>query len=99
MFCCLKIHIILLLFCVSVKVCLTLNEGQKLRVLRRIFGSKWEEDVIGTWIELRHGELCVLCPVGMLIGCRRMYCARHLAHVSKERDAHKILATRHLEDV
>jgi len=35
----------------------------------------------------------------MLIRCRRTHCVWHLAHVSKERDAHKILAKRHLEDV
>jgi len=70
-----------------------------LRVLRRIFGPNWEEDVTGTWIKLHDGEFRVLCPVGMLIRCRRTHRARHLMHVSKETDAHKILAKRHLEDV
>jgi hypothetical protein len=90
---------IILLFCNGVIVCLTLDEGLKLRELRRIFGPKWKEDVTGTWIKLCDEKLIVLCPVGVLIGCRRMNCTRHLAHISKERDAHKILAKRHLEDV
>ena len=87
------------MFCNSVTVCLMLNVGHKLGVLRRIFGSKWEEDVTGTWIKLRDKELLVLCPVGTLIRYRMMHCVRHLAHVSMERDAHKILAKRHLQDV
>ena len=45
-----------------------------------------------TWIKLHDDEFHVVCPVGMLISCRRMRCAWRLAHVSKERDAHKILA-------
>jgi hypothetical protein len=68
-------------------------------VLRRIFGPEWEEDMTGIWIKLRDEELLVLCPVGVLIRCSRMYYVWHLAHISKERDAHKILAKRHLEDV
>jgi hypothetical protein len=39
--------------------CVTVNEGHKLRVLRRIFGPKGEEDVTGTWIKLHDEELQV----------------------------------------
>jgi len=42
-------------------VCLILNEGHKLRAVRRIFGPKWEEDVTRTWIELHRTSFCVSC--------------------------------------
>ena len=53
----------------------------------------------GTWIKLHDEEHHVLCSVGMLIRCKRMHCVQYLAHMSKERDVHKILAKRHLEGV
>jgi hypothetical protein len=81
------------------KVWLTLNERHKFRVLRRILGPKRNVNVTGTWIKLHDEELHMLCPVSMLIRCRRTNCVRHLVHVSKDRDVHKFLSKRHLEDV
>jgi hypothetical protein len=48
------------------KVCLTLNEEIKLRVLRRVFRAR-REAVAGTWIKLHYEELHSLCRVSMLI--------------------------------
>jgi hypothetical protein len=68
---------------------LTLEEEHKLRVfenrvLRRIFGPKWEED--GSWRKLHNDELHDLCSspnIVRVIKSRRMRWAGHVARMGR----------------
>jgi hypothetical protein len=77
---------------------LTLREEHGLRVfenrvLRRIFGSKWNE-VIGEWRKLHNEELNDLYSSLNFVGViqsRRMKWAGHVARMGERRDVYKVL--------
>ena len=76
---------------------LTLREERELRVfenrvLRRIFGSKWDE-VIGEWRKLPYGELNDLYSPNIIrvIKSRRIRWAGHVARMGEMRGVHRVL--------
>jgi hypothetical protein len=77
-----------------------LGEEHRLRdfensVLRRIFGSKREED--GSWRKLRNDELHSLYSspnIIRVIKSRRMRWAGHVAHTREGRGAYRVLVGR-----
>jgi hypothetical protein len=77
---------------------LTLREEHRLRVsenrvLRRIFGLKWDEVVIG-WRELHNEELHNAYSVPgiiRMIKSKRMRWAGHVARMGEKRNAYRIL--------
>ena len=77
---------------------LTLREERRLRVfekrvLRRIFGSKWDE-VTGAWRKLHNEELNYLYPspnIIRVIKSRIMRWEGHVARTGKRRGAYRIL--------
>jgi hypothetical protein len=79
---------------------LTLREEHRLRVsdnrvLRRIFGPKWEEDV--SWRELHNDELHSLYSspnIVRVIKSRRMRWAGHMARMGEGRGAYRVLVGR-----
>jgi hypothetical protein len=65
------------------------------RVLRRIFGPKWEED--GSWIKLHNDELHDLYfspNIVRVIKSRRMRWAGHVARMGEGRGAYRVLVGR-----
>ena len=62
------------------------------RVLRRIFGSKWDE-VIGEWRKLPYGELNDLYSPNIIrvIKSRRIRRAGHVARMGEMRGVHRVL--------
>jgi hypothetical protein len=80
---------------------LTLSEEQRLRVfenrvLRRIFGPKWDE-ATGEWRRLHNEELHDLYPTPNIIRAiksRRLRWAGHVARMGAERGAYRILVGR-----
>jgi hypothetical protein len=65
------------------------------RVLRRIFGPKWEEE--GSWIKLHNDELHSLYSspnIVRVIKARRMRWAGHVARMGEGRGVYRVLAGR-----
>jgi hypothetical protein len=63
------------------------------RVLRTIFGPKWDE-VTGEWRKLHNEELHVLYSSSNIIRqirSRRIRCAGHVARVGEDRNVYKVL--------
>jgi hypothetical protein len=61
-------------------------------VLRRIFGSKWEE-MVGGWRRLHIEELCNFCTLPYIIRViksRRMRWVGHVAHMGDMRSSYSI---------
>jgi hypothetical protein len=79
---------------------LTLREEHRLRVfenrmLRRIFGPKWEED--GSWRKLHNDELQSLYSSPNIVGViksRRMRWAGHVARMGEVRGVYRVLVGR-----
>jgi hypothetical protein len=77
-----------------------LREGHRLRVsenrvLRKIFGSKREDD--GSWRKLHNDELHSLYPspnIVRVIKSRRMRWAGHVARMGEGRGVHRVLVGR-----
>jgi hypothetical protein len=70
------------------------NKMQK-RQLKRIFGSKREED--GSWIKLHNDELHSLYSspnIVKVIKSRRMRWAGHVARMGERRDVYRVLVGR-----
>jgi hypothetical protein len=66
------------------------------RVLRRVFGPKWDE-VTGEWRRLHKEELNDLYPSAnfiRVIQSRRMRWAGHAARMGERRDAYRVLVGR-----
>jgi hypothetical protein len=62
------------------------------RVLRRIFGPKWEED--GSWRKLHNDELHSLYSslnIVRVIKSRRMRWARHVGRMGERRGVYRVL--------
>jgi hypothetical protein len=67
---------------------LTVREEHKLkvfenRVLRRIFGPKWD-GVVGGWTKLHNEELHNLYSLQSIMNSRRMKSERHVARMGEE---------------
>jgi hypothetical protein len=63
------------------------------RVLRRIFGLKWDE-VTGDWSKLHNEELndyYSLLHIIQMIKVRGMRWAGHVVHMGERRDAYRVL--------
>jgi hypothetical protein len=79
---------------------LTLREEHRLRfsedrVLRRIFGPKWDED--GSWRKLHNDELHTLYSspnIVTVIKSRRMRLAGHIARMWKGKTVYRVLVGR-----
>jgi len=72
---------------------LTLREERRLRVLRRVFGSKRDE-VTGEWRKLHNEELRDLYSlpnIVWVVKSRRMRWAGHVARVREGRGVHRVL--------
>jgi len=90
--------VILLLFCMGVKLGLTWREERRLRmfenrVLRRIFGPK-KDEVIGNWRKLHNDELNDLYSSPNIvrgIKSTRMEWTGHVACIGKRRGVYRIL--------
>jgi hypothetical protein len=76
---------------------LTLRDEHRLRavekkVLRRIFGPKWDE-VTGGWIKLHNEELrdlCSLPSIVKIVKSRKIRLARHVARIGEKRNAYRL---------
>jgi hypothetical protein len=69
--------------------------GFEKRVLRRIFGPKWEED--GPWRKLHNDEIHSLYPspnIVRMIKSRRMRWAGHVARMEAERGVYRVVVGR-----
>jgi len=63
------------------------------RVLRRVFGPKWDE-VTGDWRKLNNEELNDLCSspnIVRVIKSRRVRWAGHVAHMGERRCVYRVL--------
>jgi hypothetical protein len=72
---------------------LIVGEERKLRVLRRIFGTK-RDRVAGGWRKLHNEELHNLHPspsIIRIIKSRRMRWAGHVARMGKKRNVYRLL--------
>jgi len=72
---------------------LTLREERRLRVLRRVFGSKRDE-VTGEWRKLHNEELRDLYSLPYIVRVvksRRMRWAGHVARMGEGRGVHRVL--------
>ncbi|KAJ4429825.1 hypothetical protein ANN_22029 [Periplaneta americana] len=86
------------LFCMVVKLTLTLREEQRLmvfenKVLRKIFGAKRDE-VTGEWGKLHNAELHRLFSLPDIISnikSRRLRWAEHVARIGESRNAYRVL--------
>ena len=86
------------MFCMGVKLSLTLREERKLRVfenrvLRRLFGPRRDE-VTGDWRRLNNEELNDLYPshnIVRVIKSRRMRWAGHVVRMGEERGVYRVL--------